>query len=111
MIRYLPIVMLAFGLVLLSASFAAAAPAPAGVGAMCIDPTAADPFETGQKTSRCWKQLGSGLLVPGGCPVHATLVETEATARPDTGPGWPHLEPFPVGESQPPELDHPPPRA
>lgn len=111
MIRYLPIVMLAFGLVLLSASFAAAAPAPAGVGAMCVEATTADPFETGQTTSRCWKQLGTGLLVPGGCPAHATLVETAATSRPDATPRWPQLEPFLCGESQPPELDHPPPRA
>ncbi|AEQ50436.1 hypothetical protein SAMN05428936_101325 [Pelagibacterium halotolerans] len=115
MTRYLPILMLAFGLLLVSASFASArAPEtlPADVDSFCLEASAKVAFgsEAPEKLGRCWKQMGLGILVPG-CQVHAHLARVEQPPKPDTQACWPTPRDIVVDDGPPPLLDIPPPRA
>ena len=115
MTRYLPILMLAFGLLLVSASFASArAPEtlPVGVDALCLDASAKVAFdsEAPEKLGRCWKQMGLGILVPG-CQLHADLARVEQPPKPDAHNCWPAPMELVIDDDPPQLLDIPPPRA
>lgn len=115
MFRYLPIVMLAFGLVLVSASFASAASlaAPASVDAQMCLAAPADPgtAQTGEpKAERCWKKIGLGLFIPG-CEIYAQIPRSAAIDTATMVHGWPVVAALLIGEDAPPLLDFPPPRA
>lgn len=111
MIRYLPILMVALGLLLVSTSFAAAQTSdPLRPAAQEVCDAAIELEADGQKLGRCWKQIGLGILI-NGCKVHAALVQDEDTERPLPSPCWPSLA-DPVGYEGPsPPLDLPPPKA
>lgn len=112
MIRYLPIVMVALGLLLVSTSFAAAQSdvgQPADPAAVCLD-LAAHADSDGHEPGRCWKEIGLGILI-AGCTVHAELPREDFTLAPRPAPCWPPLaDPVPLDDPAPP-LDIPPPRA
>lgn len=111
MIRYIPILMVALGLLLLSTSFAAAKSSAVSTGIaekVCLDISAAmaEPDQAG----RCWKQLGIGLLIPG-CQAYANLTSDRVSSLPDAGVSWPSLANVAPREDRMPPLDLPPPRA
>lgn len=112
MIRYLPILMVALGLLLVSTSFAHAqtdAGGQADAGAIClVSETHADLDD--HKLGRCWKQMGLGILI-AGCKVHAELPRDDFAVQPRPAPCWPPLtEPVLIDGPAPP-LDIPPPKA
>ncbi|WP_417579873.1 hypothetical protein [Pelagibacterium sp.] len=115
MIRYLPIIMLAFGLLLVSTSFASARTLdhlPVEQGQTCEVKGAKAEAGTSvpAKMTRCWKQFGLGILVPG-CQFHAQLVRIDQPPVPEFSSSWPlPLDPT-VNEGVAPLLDIPPPRA
>jgi hypothetical protein len=115
MIRYLPILMLAFGLLLVSASFASArtpdAPRP-DHAAVCVDVSAQSASLSAEpaKLGRCWKQMGLGILIPG-CQVHAELARIDQPAIPDGDTFWPVPLNLMGNDGPPARLDIPPPRA
>lgn len=114
MTRYLPILMLALGLFLVSASFAsvrAAEPMPAAIG-FCAELSAepATDREIPEKLGRCWKKMGLGTLIPG-CHGHADIVRVEQPLVPDTLRCWPAPMDLVGDDGPPPLLDIPPPRA
>ncbi|WP_421952874.1 hypothetical protein [Pelagibacterium sp.] len=115
MIRYLPILMLAFGLLLVSASFASARTPddrPAEQNAFCYDASAevAIGLDVAEKLGRCWKKMGLGILV-SGCQFHADLVHLEQPPKPDAHSCWPVPIDLAIDDGPPPLLDIPPPRA
>lgn len=111
MIRYIPILMVAFGLLLLSTSFAAANSPVVSTGVadeMCfvISAGVSEP----DQASKCWKQLGAGLLIPG-CKAYAELPSDRVSSLTDAGVSWPSLANVAPREDRIPPLDLPPPRA
>lgn len=114
MTRYLPILMVALGLFLVSTSFAAARAdraAPSEPGAICLDISAGtQPDADGQKLGRCWKQIGLGFLI-AGCTVHAELPPAEPVLEPQPAPCRPPLTDPVLLDGPPPSLDIPPSRA
>ena len=114
MTRYLPILMLALGLFLVSASFAsvrAAEPRPAATE-FCAELSAqpAVDREIPEELGRCWKKMGLGALIPG-CHGPADIVRVEQPFVPDTHGCWPAPMDLVVDDGPPPLLDIPPPRA
>lgn len=112
MIRYLPILMVALGLLLVSTSFARAQ-TDAGVrtepGAICLVSETQTDLD-GHELGRCWKKIGLGILV-AGCKMHAELPRDDFAVRPRPAPCWPPLvEPMLIDGPAPP-LDIPPPKA
>ncbi|MAN78743.1 MAG: hypothetical protein CML24_16540 [Rhizobiales bacterium] len=115
MIRYLPILMLAFGLLLLSASFASAQTPGESFSKQnnfCADASAR--IDAGlaptAKLGRCWKQMGLGILVPG-CQLHAQLVSVPQPPIPDADRSWPAPMDLMAEDGPPPLLEIPPPQA
>jgi hypothetical protein len=115
MTRYLPFLMLAFGLLLLSATFASAQ-TPDEVrtdqASVCVDVSAQGVSSSvaPAKLGRCWKQMGLGIMVPG-CQVHAALALVDQPAMPGSGTYWPTPLNLIGCEDPPARLDIPPPRA
>lgn len=114
MIRFLPIVMVALGLLLVSTSFAAAqtgAAHEANTQEICLEPASASAFRLeDEKLGRCWKQIGLGILVHG-CKLQVALPAEPCPMRQPPAPGWaPLIDPV-VYEGPSPPLDIPPPRA
>jgi hypothetical protein len=112
--RYLPILLVALGLLLVSTSFAAAqtgAKIETTNGQVCLDAsTTFSPQSEGGKIHRCWKQLGLGILV-NGCKTHIALPETAVAIGERPAPCWLfQTNPVPYEGPSPP-LDLPPPKA
>lgn len=114
MIRYLPILMVALGLLLVSTSFAAAqtdATLDAGNHEICLDPSVTSQAQLGEeKLGRCWKQAGLGILTYG-CKVHAALPEAPCAVEQPHAPSWSPLTDPVSYEGPSPPLVLPPPRA
>lgn len=117
MTRFLPIVLLAFGLVLAFSALAAAkAPPPYGAqaGAICMEeeptPPSAETRQTEQTAMRCWKKLRTGLPVSacGPDPVLGLAFCLPAPERPALVASA--VTPY-SGRTSVPELHLPPPRA
>lgn len=117
MTRFLPIAMLALGLVLLSTSFASAqtvdqhASDLATVCTLDMAGTAETAMEPpAEALGRCWKKLGVSMIVPG-CTVHAQMPAACTVEPPRTKPAWESAAPLIVLEGIAPPLALPPPRA
>lgn len=113
MIRYLPILMVALGLLLVSTSFAHAQSsvrAPVDAAAVCRVTADSQAAADSPKLGRCWKQMGLGILV-AGCKVHAQLPHDEFSVAQRPEPCWPPLTDPVLLDGPVPLLDIPPPRA
>lgn len=117
MTRFLPIAMLALGLILVSTSFASAQAvdrhAPDLVQNCALDmaeatETVAEP--PAEAFGRCWKKFGVNMAIPG-CTVHAQLPSTCAIEPPRSGPNWEPTSVLIASEGLAPPLASPPPRA
>ena len=115
MLRYLPIFVIALGLVLVSTSLAGAQTGLAtSDDAICHEMEGGEQAESvgngHAKSGRCWKSVGAGIVIPG-CKVFAQTCAALAADFSADGSGWPPVvEPL-VRPGLPPTLDLPPPKA
>lgn len=114
MTRYLPIAMLALGLVLLSTSFASARtmeqPAPTLVQVCVLDMAETTLDTPPDSLGRCWKVFGMNMAIPG-CSVYAQLPANCAIEPPQPDSGWDAALPLLASDGLSPPLALPPPKA
>ena len=114
MIRYLPILMLVLGLLLVSTSFAAAQTGETMPGIereMCVDIADNGAASLDEDwAERCWRQIGLGILVHS-CQLVATLPDDCEPLEPRFVRVGTPPDRFTFREGDPPVLDVPPPRA
>lgn len=117
MTRYLPIAMLALGLVLLSTSFASAqaldrhVPDLAQACALDMDEAVETDIEPpAVSLGRCWKKFGVNMAIPG-CTVYAQLPASCSIEPPEALLKWDLALFATSGQGLSPPLALPPPKA